>query len=420
MKGGSYMTIQELATKTAEAMLGAGLTASTVWYTHDVGFLPIVRAHEAMGKEVFDREIVTNYVSDIERRIDQGEIKSEHYRKLLRGAQRLTEMHDHGKLIWTYPKLASKFKLNGYFQTVLDEFLSAGAFSPKGKSDAMWVARKYFSWLIVEGQADLSCVGAVEVQHFMIYCGNHMKGTSVHNVKLYMKKLYHFLWTQGYSAENYEALFRFKVFRESKLSPAAMPNEVAAILDIIDRRTPKGKRDYAIILLGIVTGLRAGDIVKLRLTDIDWQAGEIRIIQAKTGNPLTLPLTTDVGEAIKDYIFNGRQATESDAVFLRLHVPYKAFASGTTIQDLYDDYCKKAKFPRNAFDGKGFHSLRRAFGKGLVTAGVPISSVAQLIGDKDINSVKKYVALDSHHLKECALDFSGIEFSPAIRGGVSK
>jgi site-specific recombinase XerD len=76
--------------------------------------------------------------------------------------------------------------------------------------------------------------------------------------------------------------------------------------------------------------------------------------------------------------------------------------------------------PRNAFDGRGFHSLRRAFGKGMVTAGVPIEAVAQAIGDSHIDSVKKYVSLDSHHLKECALDFSGIEFSADSEGGAYK
>lgn len=402
------MTIKELVQRTAEEMLAAGLTANTVWYAHDASFLPIVRVHEASGKDEFDREIMSNYVQDIEKRVEQGEIKPGQYRKLLRGAQRITEMHDYGKLLWTAPKLASKFKLNSYFQAVLDEFLSNVKFSPKGQSDAMWVARKYFAWLILEGHNDLGGIGAVEVQRFMIYCSSHMKGTSVHNVKLYMKKLYHFLAERGYSADTFEGLFNFKVSRESKLYPAAAPEEVDAILDVIDRRTPRGKRDYAIILLGVVAGLRAGDIVKLRLTDIDWEHGEINIIQAKTGVPLALPLTADIGEAIEDYILNGRQETDSDAVFLRLHVPYKGFASGTAIQDLYDDYCKKSLFPRNAFDGKGFHSLRRAVGKNLVTAGVPVETVAQIIGDNKIDSIKKYVALDSHHLKECALDFSGI------------
>jgi len=404
------MKINELATKTVEAMLAAGLSPRTVWYTHEAAFLPIIRTHEASGKESFDRETMTAYVRRVENRIEQGEIGREHYRRLIRGAQRITEMHDHGKLMWTAPKKASRFKLNEYFQTMLDEFLSSGKFSPKGMSDAKWVARKYFAWLITEGHVDLSDVGVVQVQGFMIYCGNRMRGSSVHNAKLYMKKLYGFLAEHGYSKETYEGLLNFKVSRESRLYPAATAEDIATILNVIDRRIPGGKRDYAIVLLGAVTGLRAGDIANLRLTDIDWQKGEIRIAQSKTSKPLALPLTADVGEAIKDYILNGRQETDCDAVFLRLHVPYRGFTNGGAIQDLYDAYYKRALYPRDAFDGKGFHSLRRATSTGLVTAGVPIEMAAQILGDTHINSMRKYVTLNSRHLKECALDFSGIEF----------
>lgn len=348
-------------------------------------------------------------------RVDRGEIKPGYYRALRRGIERLTEMHDTGKLEWSGAKMPSKFKLNAYYQRILEEFLEKGDFSPKGQSDAMWVCRKYCAWLLLEGHKDLSDVGAVEVQRFMVFCSRHMRTTSVHDVKLYMKKLYRFLAENGYSAENYAGLLSFKVSRESKLYPPTPPDEVASILDVIDLRMPKGKRDYAIILLGAVMGLRAGDIAKLRLGDIDWIKGEIKLIQGKTGVPLALPLTTDVGVAIKDYILNGRQKTQCDMVFLRQHAPYKGFANGVAIGDLYDDYLKKAGLPRNAFDGKGFHSLRRGVGKNMITSGVSAHTIAQVFGDRNTNSIKKYISLDSHHLKECALPFSGIEVSGVER-----
>jgi len=191
--------------------------------------------------------------------------------------------------------------------------------------------------------------------------------------------------------------------------PAALDDEVAAVLEVIDRRKTKGKRDYAIILLAVVTGLRAVDIARLKLTEIDWQSGEIKIIQAKTGRPLALPLTKDVGEAIQDYILNGRQETTSEEIFLRHHAPFQAFKDGIAIGDMYDDYCKRAGIFREPYDGKGFHSLRRSVGKRLVTSGVSVHTAAQILGDANINSTKKYIALDSRHLKECALDFAGIE-----------
>jgi integrase len=218
----------------------------------------------------------------------------------------------------------------------------------------------------------------------------------------------------GHAADNYSGLFDFQVSRESKLFPALPPEEIVAMLEMIDKRTPKGKRDYAIILLGAVVGLRAVDIARMRLSDIDWEKGEIRVVQSKTDKSLALPLTKDVGEAIKEYILNGRQQTTSDNVFLRCHVPYQGFANSCSIGDMYDYYRKRAGLPRDAFDGKGFHALRRTFGKNLTQAGVPVTMTVQILGGDDINSAKKYIALGTKHLKECALDFAGI----TPKGGV--
>ena len=409
------MTIHELAQEVVSNTIGMGILPCTAWTEHAKFFAPIIKLHDAQGKEEFDREIITSYVEEAGNRVDRGEIKPSYYRALLRGAERLTEMHDTGKLEWTGPKYPSKFKLNEYYEKIMREFLSSGNFSAKGQSDAMWVCRKYFSWLLLEGNTSLNDVGATEVQRFMIYCCKHMKSSSVYDVKLYMKKLYYFLKENAYSTDDYSGLLSFRVSRESKLYPPASPDEVSAILDVIDRRIPRGKRDYAIIMLGVTTGLRAVDIARLRLQDIDWINGEIKIVQAKTGMPLALPLTTDVGAAIKDYILKGRQQTDSEAVFLRLHVPYKGFANGVGIGDMFDSYRKKANLPRNAFDGKGFHSLRRAVGRNMVTSGVSINTVAQVLGDRNIDSTKKYISLDSRHLKECALDFSVTGFRRAAK-----
>jgi integrase len=130
---------------------------------------------------------------------------------------------------------------------------------------------------------------------------------------------------------------------------------------------------------------------------------------SKTMEPLVLPLTKNVGEALQDYILNGRPKCDYEEIFIRLHAPHQPFIDGTGIQYLYSRYRRKAGLSRKAFDGKGFHSLRRSVGKRMVTSGVPVTTVAQVLGHTDINSTQRYISLDSVHLKECALDFHGIE-----------
>ena len=403
------LTINELALRVTEEMTKLGLSLNTIWCAYNASIVQIVRLHEKKNKKYYNRSIVTEYVRSVKKRKENGELTDASYRRLMRGAERLTELHDTGKLEWSCPGKVSKYKLTEYYENVIDEFIAAGEWHPNTLGDVTWVARKFFAWLIQEKIENLCDVGAVEIQRFMINCAEHLRTNTMHDIQLYMRKICRYLFESGQLYDSYEALLSFKVSRESKMQPAISQDEAALILDMIDRCTVKGKRDYAIILLGIVTGLRAVDIAKLRLSDIDWKTGEIKIVQSKTGRSLALPLTKDVGEAIKDYVLNGRRRTASEFVFLRDRAPFNAFVNGVAIGNLYDSYRLKAGLPRDAFDGKGFHALRRSMGKNLVAAGTPVTTVAQVLGVENIDSTKKYISLDSKHLIECALDFAGIE-----------
>jgi len=401
--------ISELADRTREAQIALGHCLHTAWTNYTDALLPIVKIHEQNGKEHLDKDILNGYVRHIEGRLSRKEIGTSYFNILRLGAERMVEMNETGTLEWTCRGRVSKFILNDYYDGLLEMFLSSDDWHNNTRGDVTWVARKFFAWLIQDGHNDLSDAGAGEIQRFMIHCTKHLRSSSMYDIQLYMKKLCRCLNEGGYLPSDFKSLLSFKVNRESKMYPAAMDSDVAAILNTIDRSKTKGRRDYAIILLAAVTGLRAIDIARLKLSDIDWQKGEIKIIQSKTGKPLVLPLTKDIGEAIKDYILNGRQATSSDAVFLRHHAPFKAFTNSISIGNMYDGYCKRANIFREPHDGKGFHSLRRAVGKKLVTSGISINTTAQILGDVKIESTKKYISLDSRHLKECALDFSGIE-----------
>jgi site-specific recombinase XerD len=405
----SKMKIEEVVSQTMEAMRKRGLDEFTVLNEHRHTFRPIIKLHEYAEKENFEREIISAYVKELEARYEKGEITVHTYRGHKRGVQRLTEYHDTGRLEWSAPKKVSRFVLNEYYENIMAGLVSGDELSRKGKSDITWVGRKYFSWLIEEGHEDLNGVGANEVQSFMIYCSRHMVSNGLHNLKLYMKKLYRYLADNGYADSDYGGLFAFSVSRASRLYPPASHEEINQALEMIDRRTPQGRHDYAMILLGTVTGLRAIDIASLKLADIDWKKGELKIVQSKTGKSVALPLTHDVGSAIKEYILKARPQTEHDNVFLRVRPPFQPFSNGVAVGDIYDYYRKRAGLPRDAYDGKGFHSLRRSLGKHLITSGATVEMVAQILGDSDIESVKKYISLDSEHLKECALDFAGIK-----------
>jgi integrase len=219
-----------------------------------------------------------------------------------------------------------------------------------------------------------------------------------------MMKLYAYLYGAGLSQSSFAALLSFKVNRNRNIPETRSADELAAILEAIDRTTAEGKRNYAVMMLGIVLGLRACDVVALKLADIDWINGEIKILQAKTAISVVLPLTKDVGEALTDYILNARPESDSEQIFLRLKAPYTGLKSAVTIGEIYETCCKAAALPPS----KRFHTLRRSLGTSMLSSGTPVTTVAQILGHAEVDSTKKYIATDKEHLKMCALPFDGI------------
>lgn len=132
-------------------------------------------------------------------------------------------------------------------------------------------------------------------------------------------------------------------------------DEVDALLNAVDKEAAIGKRDYAILLLTKNTGLRSTDIVNLKFTNIDWKNDEIHIIQRKTNRPLILPLETDVGNAIYDYVLHGRPTSESLYIFLRMRPPFTKLTNhSSSMHSIICKYMNAVGVSQNQVKGKGF------------------------------------------------------------------
>ena len=398
-----------MAFQLVEAKKKAGYTAYTALAQYRDKYFPVVLYFETHGSKKWNEKLSQEYRAYLKHRVDKNEFSDNRYRQLLSGLEELEEFRKTGKLLWPFRRKKEGFSLSPYYEKVKNDFLQSEDFHPNTKGDIIWICDRYFGWLQITGHPTLEKVDVTVLQEYIRLCSLEMKATSLYNVRLYMRKLYGFLFNAGYSSSDYALLFSFRISRERPQQPAADPEEIRLTISAIDRNTRKGKRDYAIVLLGAVFGMRAGDIIHLKLKDIDWADGEIRFCQSKTTEPVVLPLTQEVGKALKQYILEGRPVCNYEEIFIRVSAPHQPFVDGSAIQFLYREYRRKAGLSREAFDGKNFHSLRRALRKNMITSGVPVTTAAEVIGHGDVNSTKKYIALDSIHLKECALDFSGIE-----------
>ena len=364
----------------------------------------IILLHENQGLAELDTEIVASYSHEIDERYFRGAIKKKHYWGITREIQRFITYVCRGDGgVLPSPLRGSKQSLTSEFERIASEFVSQD-FHPNTSGDIRWATRKYFAWLEGQGHEDLSRVGAAQIQKFLLFCSEQYAPSSIHNIKLYLKKLYAYLYATGQSTSDFSTLLSFTVIRDKKVYPTLPKSDIAKLLDTIDCTSKVGKRNYAIMMLGTVLGLRACDVVSLKLTDIDWRRGEIKILQSKTSVSLVLPLTQDVGEALSEYILGARPETGAKEVFLRIKAPHTALTSAVSVGEIYEDCCIAAGLPVS----RRFHNLRRSLGTSMVQSGVSVYDVAQVFGDESVESTKPYIATDVEHLKMCSLPFDGI------------
>lgn len=190
------------------------------------------------------------------------------------------------------------------------------------------------------------------------------------------------------------------VVRHTVVPSVYSTEEIERLLESVDRTTDKGKRDYAIILIAARLGLRASDIAGMTFDCICEITSTIRIVQAKTKNPLTLPLLYEVKSALFEYINDARPASSDNHIFLNLD------GFGVITPSNIGQIVKGA-LARSSIDcdrrRRGSHSLRASLATALLDEGIDYTTIQQVLGQSDIQSTKSYVKADIEMLRVNAL-----------------
>lgn len=194
--------------------------------------------------------------------------------------------------------------------------------------------------------------------------------------------------------------------RHNRIIPVLEPDEQERIRSVTaDETTPL--RDTAMILLGLSTGIRACDIIRLRLSDIDWQKDTITWRQSKTENLICIPLIPSVGNAIARYLTEQRPDAPNDYLFVRLIAPYVPLSC-------HSSCCMVVKriIEKSGIDTEdrilGMHMLRHNAASTMVRNEVPIETIAAILGHSDPDTTGIYITTDEVRLRECVLPFGSI------------
>jgi len=176
-------------------------------------------------------------------------------------------------------------------------------------------------------------------------------------------------------------------------------DEVRLMLDAVDRRIPMGKRDYAILLLLVTYGLRAREVARLTLDDIDWRKERLRITARKAGHSTAYPLSPFVGNALLDYLRHGRPETDDRRVFFRALAPHNPLTY-QAISGRASYYLHKAGIPVSR---PGSHTLRHTCVQRLVDASFSLKVIGDYVGHRSASSTANYTKVAVEALREIAL-----------------
>jgi integrase/recombinase XerD len=261
---------------------------------------------------------------------------------------------------------------------------------------------RLFSSAVAADVVGLAALTAADVNGFVVeFCARPVK-VSPREMVSSLRSFLRFLHLRAVTvAPLAQAVPSYSTHREA-LPEALSADEMARLLGSCDRQTGRGRRDYAVLVVLSRLGLRANEVARLCLDDIDWRAGEVVVRNSKGRRQERLPLPSDVGEALVDYLRCGRPETvPTRTVFVRLQAPLVGLSSNGVTWVVYNA-CARAALPP-----VGAHRLRHTVATAVLRAGGSLTEVGQLLSHRRPATTAIYAKVDHASLAGLARPWPG-------------
>ena len=214
-----------------------------------------------------------------------------------------------------------------------------------------------------------------------------------------------YLYRSGVAAANIaDGIARVSTWRLANLPTALESDQIEAMLASCNCETATGRRDYSVLMLLALLGLRACEVVHLTLDDIDWTNAEITVT-GKGGRHDVLPLPQEVGEALAAYLQGGRPSGATRRVFVRRYAPVRGFQSSAAIGHIVRRSLVRAGVERS---GRGAaHLLRHSLATGMLRNGASLEEIGQILRHRSPDSTRIYAKVDLDALRPLAPTWPG-------------
>ena len=266
-------------------------------------------------------------------------------------------------------------------------------------------AQQFLRWLAERGdQQNLLNITIRDVDSYLMVRAASQRRTSVKLFASHLRSFLLFLYISDRVILDLSSVVIGPTLYAFESIPSALRSEeVNKVLETTRKdRSPKGLRDYAILILLSSYGLRAGEVTTLRLSDVDWQRDVLRIQHSKSGESSEMPLLPTVGNAILNYLQKGRPKTDVREIFIRHRAPYRHYPSGSSLYRLVRNRITAAGIEPQG--RRGSHAFRHARAVSMLRAAVPIKEIGDLLGHRSAHATAAYLKLATEDLRVVALE----------------
>lgn len=248
-------------------------------------------------------------------------------------------------------------------------------------------------------QRSLQRLSRDDLEHFILERSRKVTRHSLQHEVAHLRAFLRYAYDLGLVSERLDTLDTPRTYRD-ELPPRALPwPSVLQLLRSIDCTSRSGWRDLCILHLIAYYGLRPSEVVRLRLDSIDWEQALLHVYQSKTRSPLLLPLDARTLRLLQDYLQHGRTDSTSSMLFLRARCPYIPLER-TAVGDIFRKRMREAGLPDCA---KHVYRLRHTFAMRLLSRGVGMKAIGDVLGHHSFYGTSAYLRLDVAMLRDVAL-----------------
>lgn len=303
--------------------------------------------------------------------------------------------------------------MNVACEQIFEEYLAflerAQGLSPS----SLWLNRRhgrdFLKELRRQGLARFSDLTPRHVDRYVRRCVSKFHRPYRANVLYVIRRFLKYLHFRGLIERPlHELVLTVRMFRFERLPRFLTRDQLRRLLDLIDRRTAAGRRDYAAVLLLVSTGIRAGELVGLTLDDVDWRSRLLRVHATKTRSSRVVPIPGPAFSALVDYIRRDRPAGVPTRQIFVCYGPGYSWRSNppplsyNTLGRVLRGYLLKAGLHLRS----SCHALRHTFAQHLLDQGTGYPTLQALLGHGSLHTVGFYARVHFNQLREVADNYA--------------